>query len=98
MVLNYTMFGGWSFFLSLAFVLAMDLLLLTYLRMPLLSVPLAVGASAVPLITLCFSMATTVLASKGLLLVPILCAIIGMKWSTVQEVARAQKLRFASLR
>ena len=70
-VLNYTMFGLWFIMPSRAFVLALGLLLLVYLRKPPEGAIAAIGASVVPILTLCFSLFTTVLASKGLLAVPL---------------------------
>jgi hypothetical protein len=76
-VLNYTMFGLWSLALSFGFLLAIDLLLWSYLRMTNVLALAAVGASVVPISALSFSQLTTVLASKGLLLVPFVCWLIG---------------------
>jgi hypothetical protein len=77
-VLNYASFGILSWFLSLAFVICMDFLLLLYRRMPAVAVGVAVGASSVPLLGLSSSFFTTVLASKGLLLIPIVSALTAM--------------------
>jgi hypothetical protein len=79
-VLNFALFGFWSIPFSLAFVFAMDLLLYAFVRMPRASVPAALGAISVPVLSLCFSFVTTVLASKGLLLIPALGWAVGMPW------------------
>jgi hypothetical protein len=70
-VLNYSMFGLWVVVPSLLFVMALDLLLFAYDRMPPEAAVVAIGASVVPILTLCFSLFTTVLVSKGLLAVPL---------------------------
>ena len=71
-VLNYSMFGLWFIVPSLLFAIGLDLLLYAYARMPAEGAIIAIGASVVPILTLCFSLWTTVLASKGLLMVPLL--------------------------
>lgn len=93
MVVNYTAFGIWTVPLSLAFIIGLDLLLLVYARMPLLAVPVAIGASAVPILNLSFSMFTTVLASKGLLIVPLIA------WISAADFSRSlMRERIARIR
>lgn len=75
--LNYAMFGLWSLPFSLTFVFAMDLLLFAALKMPKTAVAPVFGALSVPILGLCFSLMTTALASKGLLLIPIVGALVG---------------------
>lgn len=75
--LNFAMFGWWSLPFSIAFVLALDLLLYAYLRMPAVSLAPVIGAMSVPVLGLCFSLMTTTLASRGLLLIPIVGALVG---------------------
>jgi hypothetical protein len=75
LILNYASFGILSWFFSLAFVISMDFILLLYRRMPAVAVAVAVGASSVPILTLSSTFFTTVLASHGLLLVPIVSSL-----------------------
>lgn len=91
--LNYAMFGLWSLPFSLAFVFAMDLLLFAVLRMPKTAVAPVLGALAVPILGLCFSLMTTALASKGLLLIPIVGALVGKFAHSGVRSVTARKIR-----
>lgn len=81
-VMNYAIFGWAGVGLSLAFVFAMDILLWLYKRIDDVMLVPAIAASAVPTLTLSFSLFTTVLASKGLLLIPLFC--LGLGWVLVR--------------
>jgi hypothetical protein len=74
-MMNYSIFGWLGLFISIAFVFAIDGLLyaFTWIRGFML-VP-AAGAIIVPILGLSFSMMTTTLASRGLLIIPLLCFI-----------------------
>lgn len=76
-VMNYAMFGWYGMVFSLLFVYAMDFLLFVYKRMDELVLVPAVAAFLVPVLGLSFSMLTTSLVSKGLLLVPLTCLFLG---------------------
>lgn len=87
--LNFAMFGWWSLPASVAFVLALDLLLYAYMRMPGVSLVPVIAAISVPVLGLCFSMMTTILASKGLLLIPMVGWAVGLNWPRMLRRAPA---------
>lgn len=77
-IINYAIFGWWGHVLSFLIIPALDLLLFLYRKMEgRLILPL-MSAMLVPISSLSFSMVTTVLLSKGLLLIPLL--FLGVSW------------------
>lgn len=77
-IINYAILGWWGHVLSLLMIPALDLLLFLYRKMEgRLILPL-ISAMLVPISSLSFSMVTTVLLSKGLLLIPLL--FLGVSW------------------
>jgi len=78
-IINYAIFGWWGHVLSILIIPALDLLLFLYRKMEgCLILPL-MSAMLVPISSLSFSMVTTVLLSKGLLLIPLLFW--GISWT-----------------
>lgn len=71
-VLNYAIFGVAGHLLSVVFLVALDLIAVLYRYLSRHMIVPAVAAMAIPLSSLSHSLLTTTLASKGLLLLPIL--------------------------
>lgn len=76
-VMNYTMFGLSSLLLSISIIFGMDIVLLGYRYIDDTILFAAVSASAIPALSLSFCLFTTVMASKGWLLIPLVCFVIG---------------------
>lgn len=72
-MMNYVIFGWFGLFLSIAVVFLIDGLLYAYRHITGFMLLPAVGAIIVPILGLSFSLLTTTLASRGLLLIPLLC-------------------------
>ncbi len=76
-VMNYAMFGWYGVIISLALIYALDFLLFIYQRMDEVMLVPAIASLIVPAAGLSFSLFTTSLASKGLLLIPLTCLALG---------------------
>lgn len=87
-VMNYVMFGIPGILLSMLFVLAIDMLLWVYERLDDAMLTPVIAAAVVPCLALSFSLMTTVLASKGILLIPLIGWVIGWAIKHLPRVKR----------
>jgi hypothetical protein len=88
-VMNYAMFGWLGVIFSLVFVYAMDFLLFMYQSIDEVMLVPVIAALAVPVLGLSFSLLTTSLASKGLLLIPLICLVLGWLLRNIPLVRNA---------
>lgn len=70
-VTNYAIFGWSGHIISMVFIVALDLFVVVYRRLPSYLIVPIVGAMSVPFSALSFSMMPTLFLSKGLLFIPL---------------------------
>lgn len=84
-VMNYAIFGAIGIPLSVVFILCIDSLLFVYARTSSLMVVQSIASVAVPVLTMSFSLFTTVMVSKGLALIPAFCFALGVAMKKCEE-------------